>query len=145
VRALSWLPVTALLVGAVNHFWQVRYNHMSPWLGAGFGMFATTDADIAREVYPFVRLQNGMEHEIEIGDVYRDTLERARGLPSDAWLARLAAATFRAVQDEPALGLSSQPVSLRIEIWRNSYQAVTLQPKSNVLVIRVFPFRADGD
>lgn len=143
-QALSWLPVAVLLVGAANHFW-LRHSHISPWLGAGFGMFAATDADTSRRVYLFVRLENGIEHEIAIGEAFRDTLERARGLPTDAWLTRLAAVTLQAVEHERELDLSSRPVSLRVEIWRNSYRANTLQPRSIALVIRVFPFRPDDD
>jgi hypothetical protein len=75
-------------------------------------MFAATDVDTARRVYLFIRLENGIEREIAIGEAYRDPLERARGLPTDAWLTRLAAATSQAVEDEPELDLSSQPVSL---------------------------------
>jgi hypothetical protein len=142
-KALSWLPVALLLAGVMNHLWQVQRHQLSPWLGAGFGMFATTDLDSARQVYLTAVLEDGRERELALTDPYRDTLKRARALPSGAWLQRLATATFDALEASPELEFPARPVALRIDIWRLSYHAKTLEPNASLLVNRTYPFPAD--
>ena len=144
-KALSWLPVALLLAGVTNHLWQVHRHQLSPWLGAGFGMFATTDVDSARQVYLTVLLADGRERELALADAYRDTLKRARALPSDAWLQRLAAAAFEALEASHEIAWPALPVALRIDIWRLSYQAETLEPHAGLLVSRTYPLPADDN
>lgn len=105
-------------------------------------MFATTDLDSARQVYLGVVLEGGGERELALTDPYRDTLKRARALPSEAWLQRLATATFDALEASPELEFPARPVALRIDIWRLSYQAETLEPSASLLVTRTYPFPA---
>lgn len=142
-KALSWLPVALLLAGVTNHLWQVHRHQLSPWLGAGFGMFATTDLDSARQVYLTALLADGRERELALAEPYQDTLKRARALPSEAWLHRLATATFGALEASFEIGFPAPPVALRIDIWRLSYQAETLEPSASLLVSRTYPFPAD--
>lgn len=143
-RVLGWLPVALLLVGVSNHLWQVQHHQLSPWLGAGFGMFATTDVGSARQVYLTAVLADDREQEITLGEPYRDTLKRARGLPSDSWLGRLAEATFRALDSSSDIEFSAAPVALRVEIWRMSYRPKTLAPSASLLASHTYPFPADG-
>lgn len=143
-RVLGWLPVALLLVGVSNHLWQVQRHQLSPWLGAGFGMFATTDVGSARQVYLTAVLVDGREQEITLGDPYRDTLKRARGLPSESWLGRLAEATFRALDSAADMEFSAPPVALRVEIWRVSYRPSTLEPSASLLASQTYLFPADG-
>jgi hypothetical protein len=129
----------------VNHLWQVHRNALSPWLGAGFGMFSTTDVDSARQVYLTAVLADGAETEVALGEPFRDTWHRARALPSDAWLSRLAEATFRALEETPELEFPAPPVSLRIEVWRLSYQEGTLKPSASLLASGTFAFPSHVD
>ena len=110
---MAWLPIALLLAGVANHLWQVHHHQLSPWLGAGFGMFASTDLDSARQVYLQVLLEDGSEREIALAEPYQDTLQRARALPTEAWLERLAEAAFNALQASPELEFSPAPVALR--------------------------------
>ncbi len=143
-RALGWLPVALLLVGVGNHLWQVQRHQLSPWLGAGFGMFATTDVGSARQVYLTAVLADGREQEITLGEPYRDTMKRARGLPSESWLGRLAEATFQALDNVSEIGFATAPVSLRVEIWRVSYRPSTLEPSASLLASQMYSFPVDG-
>ena len=143
-KALGWLPVALLLAGVSNHFWQVQRHQLSPWLGAGFGMFATTDLDSARQVHLTVQLADGSVREVVLGEPYQDTLTRARALPSSTWLDRLATAAFEALQTRPKIESPASPVSLRIEVWRPVYQAETLQLRANLLARQTYPFPPDG-
>jgi hypothetical protein len=143
-RALGWLPVALLLVGVGNHLWQVQRHRLSPWLGAGFGMFATTDVGSARQVYLTAVLADGREQEITLGEPYRDTLKRARGLPSESWLRRLAEATFQALDSVSDAEFSAPAVALRVEIWRVSYRPSTLEPSASLLASQMYPFPVDG-
>ena len=144
-RFSGWLPVVLLLAGVANHLWQVHRNQLSPWLGAGFGMFSTTDVDSARQVYLTAVLADGTETEVELGEPFRDTWERARALPTGTWLSRLAESTFQALDETPFLEFSAPPRSLRIEVWRLSYQDETLQPSASLLAHRTFPFPPYAD
>jgi hypothetical protein len=144
-KALSWLPVALLLGGVMNHLWQVQRHQLSPWLGAGFGMFATTDLDSARQVYLTALLADGRERELALAEPYQDTLKRARALPSEAWLNQLAAESFDAVAASPDIGFPAMPVALRIDIWRLSYRPETLAPSASLLISRTYPFPADDD
>ena len=49
-RFLNWLPLAVLLLVAANHAYLRYVHNLSPWLGAGFGMFSTTDSVSARQV-----------------------------------------------------------------------------------------------
>ena len=129
-----------LLAGVSNHFWQVQRHQLSPWLGAGFGMFATTDLDSARQVYLTALLADGSEQEIHLSEPYRDTLDRARGLPSEAWLARLAETAFQALEATPEIEFPAAPLALRVEVWRLSYQADTLVPTAAPVSGATYPF-----
>ena len=141
---MAWLPIALLLAGVANHLWQVHHHQLSPWLGAGFGMFASTDLDSARQVYLQVLLEDGSEREIALAESYQDTLQRARALPTEAWLERLAEAAFNALQASPELEFSPAPVALRIDIWRLSYRARTLLPEADLLASDTYAFPADG-
>ena len=75
-RALGWLPVALVLAGVSNHYWLSSQHQISPWLSAGFGMFATTDMPSARHVHVIARLADGSEHEVALGEAYQEALER---------------------------------------------------------------------
>ncbi len=140
---VSWLPVLLLLGGVANHAWFVHQHQLSPWLGAGFGMFSTTDVGSTRRVYLTAVLENGSDYWVELDDAHFDTLARARALPNDRWLSRLADATFEALKDDEAPSFPNKPMTLRIEIWRNIYATDTLKASATLLAKREFPFPDD--
>ena len=142
---LSWLPVILLVAGVVNHLWQVHRHELSPWLGAGFGMFSTTDVDSNRQVYLSVLLEDGSKVQLALGEQFRDAWQRARALPTNAWLSRLAEATFRALAQTPELEFPDPPRRLCIEVWRISFQERTLTPLASLLARRSFPFPGYAD
>ena len=137
---LGWLPVALLLAGVSNHFWHASRHQISPWLGAGFGMFATTDMPSARHVHVVVRLADGTEHEVALGEAYQDTLERGRGLPSPARLQHAAETAFQALDAAPEIDFPAHPRELRIEVWRTTYAADTLKPADTLLASGTWPF-----
>ena len=137
-RLLSWLPVLMLLGGVTNHLWFVQRHQLSPWLGAGFGMFSTTDVGSTRQVHITAELADGSRHWVELQDPYRDVLERARALPADVWLERLAQVTFEALEAGGDLGFSAEPRALHIEVWRNRYESETLEASAVRLADRAF-------
>ena len=142
-RILGWLPVALLLAGVSNHYWLAARHQISPWLGAGFGMFASTDMPSARHVHVIVRLADGSQQEVALGKAYQDALMRARGLPSEARLRHAAETAFQALQAAPEIDFPAAPRALRIEVWRTSYAADTLKPKDTLLASGTWPFPPD--
>ncbi len=107
-------------------------------------MFATTDLDSARQIYLTALLADGSEQEIHLEQPYRDTLDRARGLPSGVWLDRLAEAVFQALEATPEIQFPVAPQALRVEVWRLSYQADTLAPTAAPVAGATYPFPDNG-
>lgn len=42
-RLVGWIVPLLMLIAAVAHGWRVNVYDESPWIGAGFGMFAEID------------------------------------------------------------------------------------------------------
>jgi hypothetical protein len=139
-RAAGWLPLVLLVAGVANHVWQVRANQLSPWLGAGFGMFASTDVGSVRRVEVFAVLADGTRYPVLLGSPYGDVLRRARDLPTQRELGRLAAAARGALAAQPEIDFPETPRHLRVEVWRNRYAPATLQASSSRIAVQDFPF-----
>ncbi len=142
-KVLGWLPVALLLAGVANHFWLAFQHQISPWLGAGFGMFASTDMPSARHVHVIAVLEDGSEHEIALGESYQDALERARGLPSDSRMQYAAETAFSALRAAPEIDFPDTPSALRIEVWRTDYAPHTLKPVDSRIAMGTWPFFPD--
>jgi hypothetical protein len=140
VRIAGWLPVALLLAGVANHVWQVRANQLSPWLGAGFGMFASTDVGSVRRVEVFAVLADGTRYPILLGSPHEDLLRRARDLPTAHEMERLAGAARAALAAQPEIEFPEPPRQLRVEVWRNRYQPGSLRASSSLIATRDFPF-----
>ena len=122
---LVYLPVVLLLVNAAHHFVLVRAYVLNPWLGAGFGMFSSTDGGASRHLHVFARTLDG-EKELEIPDRLDDLEDRVRGLASPRRIRRLVRAMAT---------LAGPPsATVRIELWRTVYDAVTMRPESRLLL-----------
>ncbi len=120
---LQALPVaTMLLVAAAQHL-RVYTSDLSPWVGGGFGMFASTDGRGARHLH-IVASGNGMESELFPSREQQEFVRRARSDPSDASLAALAHAM---------LADHSPTETLRIEVWRTLYDREMLTPSNRLL------------
>jgi hypothetical protein len=142
--ALGWLPVALLAGGLAIHLWQVRAHQLSPWLGAGFGMFASTDVGSVRRVEIFAVLADGTRYPVFLGSPHEDALRRARDLPSDRELGRLAAVAREALAAQPDIEFPETPKHLRIEVWRNRYEPGSLQASSSLIATRDFAFDDGG-
>ena len=122
-RWLPWVAPALLLALALNQLRLVRAEHLSPWLGGGFGMFSTLDQGSNRRIRAFA-LYGPYEREfrptVELGDVER----RARVHPTEGNLDRLALALLDGGALPPPL-----PAALRIEVWRASFDPETLAPR----------------
>ncbi len=142
-KIVTWFPVVVLLGGVANHFWHVNRHQLGPWLGAGFGMFSTTDVDSARQVFVTAIMADGREHPITLFEHMDYTRRRARVLPTTE---RFSALAERIVEDFAEGGWDidvSAVVALRIEVWRSSYEPETLRPIQQLLVRRSIPLKSN--
>lgn len=121
----AWLlrspPVLLLLLIAV-HLTLVASVRLSPWLGGGFGMFATPDE---RHLAAYAVDAEGGKTELALPDALHEDALRAHGLPSPARL--------RALADDLALATGRSPDSIRLEIWRSAYDPRTLRVRGEPL------------
>ena len=92
---------------------------LSPWLGGGFGMFATNDHGAFRRVR-VTELAAGGERPVAVPSELDRLRRRAREAPRDANLRALGAALR---EQEPRLG------ALRIEVWRTEFAPDDLAPR----------------
>jgi len=139
-KFIGWLPVFLLLIVAAHHFFLVSSQHLSPWLGGGFGMFASTDVGSSRRL--IVTAINVKDDKLPIKLVGNlDELRlRARGLPNPNQLNALAQATWKELKKESNEDKELPLSSLRIEVWRTHYDAKSLQPKPIQIVLKDFDF-----
>ena len=145
LRQISgWLPVLLLASGLGVHLWQVRAHQLSPWLGAGFGMFASTDVGSVRRVEVLAVLADGTRYPVLLGSPYEDALRRARDLPSGRELERLAGVAREALAAQPDIAFPETPRHLRVEVWRNRYEPGSLQASSSMIATRDFAFDDGG-
>jgi len=139
-KALGMLPVILLLVGAANHFYLANTQHLSPWLGGGFGMFASTDVGSTRQVYVTAINSNADEHPVILVGQLEDLQQRARGLPDESQLDILAQATWKELEKEASEEQAPPLTSLRIEVWKTHFDADTLQPQQTQITLKNYDF-----
>ena len=95
-RFLNWLPLAVLLLVAANHAYLRYVHNLSPWLGAGFGMFSTTDSVSARQLVVYGLDENDFGREVPVPDALSEQARRALALPSPNMLQRL----LESIRDE---------------------------------------------
>src|SRR5262245_1703003 len=136
VTVLPYVPIALLVFTALSQFVLAHTVDLSPWLGGGFGMFSTTDDGVNRQVRVFTVSAAGEEQEREIPETLADAEQRARVLPSPSRLYTLAKAlaTVYAREEEPF-------ATLRLEVWRTTFDADSLTPRTQRL--RTFVLTAD--
>jgi hypothetical protein len=74
---------------ALHQLGATVYGDLTPWLGGGFGMFATLDTPGNRVISAHL-LERDFRREIVIPESLSDAAERARAFPTRRRLAELA-------------------------------------------------------
>jgi len=139
VRQLRWaqlLPPYLLILLAAYHIWLVQTEHLSRWLGGGFGMFSTTDVDSARQVR-LIAIADTDRQPVPLPEQLHELMQRFRGLPDSDWAERLAKAVLA---EHNCPGKPCPYEALVIELWLTDYQVDTLQPTEHL--VRHFRFAA---
>lgn len=128
-KTLYWAPIALLLLLLGNHVY-LRYDaNLSPWLGAGFGMFSTTDSVSARQLVIYGFDSNGFGRELPVPDKLIDELKRTSGLPSTAMLTRFVDMMHAHLLELDCYALEGCVFAeYRIEIWRAHYDPQSLLP-----------------
>ncbi|NOQ15320.1 MAG: hypothetical protein GQ583_12695 [Methyloprofundus sp.] len=139
-RVFGWLPIFLLFIVVAQHFFLVRTQHLSPWLGGGFGMFASTDVGSSRKIIVTAISKNGEENPITLAGHLEELYQRARGLPSARQLDELAQATWKELERESVEGKEFSLALLRIEVWKTHYNVKSLQPEMAQIVLKIFDF-----
>ncbi len=89
LKAIGHLPVALLVVVALHQLGATVYGDLTPWLGGGFGMFATLDTPGNRVLSAHV-LEPDFRREIVIPQSLSDAAGRARAFPTRRRLTDLA-------------------------------------------------------
>jgi hypothetical protein len=134
MRYLQAVPVLLLIAVAVN---QIRLAHaadISPWKGGGFGMFASTDGGMNRNIRAIVTTTERTE-EIVIPGAVADPFVRAKTLPSDARLESLGLALADYGESK---GFVVQRIAL--QAWRVQFDAESLLPVKDPLAEYILEF-----
>jgi hypothetical protein len=133
-EALQLLPATLLVGIAVTQIVLSLGRDLSPWLGGGFGMFATLDTRVLRHVH-LVAHGDGVIRELDLPRELEVLEARARAFPTHANLQRLA----RAIEVPSDLaGLHA----LEIQVWKVEFDPHSLAPRSHLLRAHEFPLDA---
>jgi hypothetical protein len=135
-RLLSYTPIALLIIVALNQIILAHTVGLSAWQGGGFGMFSTTDSGSNRHVHVFAVGPDIVE-EVPVPESLADLERRARALPSDSWLKKLA----REVADGHVRQDGSVE-AIRVEVWRTEFDPVDLTPHGRRL--RAFVLEVDG-
>ena len=137
-RLLAWLPPALLLAGAANHFYLVNRHQMSPWLGAGFGMFATTDVGSARLLVVSAETGDGSRYPVTLNEPLSELAKRVRGLPDRAQSGALADAILDDLGYRRSGINSGDLATLSIEVWRTGYDPGTLRSRQTRVSVERF-------
>jgi len=120
-RRIARLAAPLLLATlAILQLLLVRHADLSPWLGGGFGMFATIDSRSERHLVVFAE-SPGLIRELEIPEWLEARAERVRALPTDVRLREFARDVVSGAHHRLP-GLSR----VRIQLWRTTYAPGTL-------------------
>lgn len=142
---LRSVPVALLLLMAAYHGYLRHAHDLSPWLGAGFGMFSTTDSVSARQIVVYGLDENGFRREIPVPDTLSEQARRTLALPSPTMLQRLAQRIHRHRLDTTRLAVTGCVFpTYRIEVWRANYDPETLLPRGNRIAELSFTVPDDG-
>ena len=135
-RLLSYIPSALLVIVALNQIILAHAVGLSAWQGGGFGMFSTTDSGSNRHVHVFAITPDIVE-EVPVPASLTDLARRARALPSDSFLRKLA----REVADGHVTE-DGTIEAIRVEVWQTEFDPVDLTPRGRRL--RAFVLEVEG-
>jgi hypothetical protein len=134
----TWLAAPGLLVAvALAQIGLALGLDLSPWLGGGFGMFATIESRSERHLVAFAD-SPGLMREVAIPEWLDESALGVRALPTQARL-RALATRIAAAERERIPGIRG----MRLQLWRTRYAAGTLAPQSRLE--REVTVEVDGD
>jgi hypothetical protein len=128
---LRWLPPALLLIVGANQIFLAKTQHLSPWLGGGFGMFASTEDRRHRHIH-LIEERPGVVRGLRIPESLHDRVRRALAHPTDRRLSAVARAVAVASELRPG-------AALRLDLWQTRYAPDTLAPSSRALRTMLFP------
>jgi len=121
------LPAALLVAVALAQIALARHAALSPWLGGGFGMFASTDGWTRREVRA-VAVREGLRRPLAPMRDAPAAARRAAGLPDDAGLRALARELARLPTRDTA------PLrAIELQVWGLRFDPETLEPRRHLL------------
>jgi len=132
-----WIPAALLVAVALAQITLARRANLSPWLGGGFGMFASTDGWGRREVRA-VAVREGLRRPLVPMRDAPAASRRAAALPSETQLRALARElAWLPSRDEAPLR------AIELEVWGVRFEPHTLERKSVRLRALTVPVDAD--
>lgn len=131
------LPAALLVAVALAQIVLVRHAALSPWLGGGFGMFASTDGWTRREVRA-VAVREGLRRPLAPMRDAPAASRRAAGLPDDGALRALAHELARLPSPDEA------PLrAIEVQVWGARFDPDTLERRPVLLRALTVPVDAD--
>jgi hypothetical protein len=132
-----WIPAALLVAVALAQITLARHAGLSPWLGGGFGMFASTDGWGRREVRA-VAVREGLRRPLAPMRDAPAASRRAAALPSESQLRALARELAQLPsRDEAPLR------AIELEVWGVRFEPETLARKPVRLRALTVPVDAD--
>jgi hypothetical protein len=124
-QAASYLPALLLILVALSQVQTAWFGDLlTPAKGGGFGLFSTVDKLANRDVRLFVIEASGRELIWAPAELraarHRRVIHRATSYPTPGNL-RVVARRAAALVDEPSI------VALRLEVWKKSFDAQSLE------------------
>jgi hypothetical protein len=124
MRWWTRLPALLLVAVALSQHWLVRHEQLSPWLGGGFGMFASTDVWARRHLHA-VAISPGARRDLAVPRALREELRKALGMPSEARLRALACRLERTLPPAERARVEA----LALTVYAKRYDPRTLAPQ----------------
>lgn len=131
--ALRSLPILLMVAVALNQLRLVATDHLVPWSGGGFGMFASVDTPGSRHLHVFLE-NDSVRREVAFPAHLQRDVRRALVLPTTARLQQLADA---ALEQHANSAIAWNEVV--VEVWRTEFDPQTLLPQARLLRLERVP------
>jgi hypothetical protein len=129
--SLSTLPALLLVAVATLQIALARTEHLSPWSGGGFGMFASTDSPARRHIHAWA-LRPGLRTELEIPRELETLARRALALPIP-WRMRPLAEALARIEAEEGDPDAAPVDAVSLQVFGASFDPETLAPSGELL------------
>ncbi len=117
-------PAAVLCLVATVQIALAQIGDLSPWLGGGFGMFATIDSRSERHLTAVIETP-GLRRPVRIPEELEDLALRTRVFPTEARLRHFGDRLL--AYEEERLGMPGGRLTL--ELWRTRRDPETLAPR----------------